>query len=133
MIKVYVASKLDKAPLWKEIRQNWPEIEITSHWVDMHTPNDQEHLIPIEEMMVAWTANVIDIHNADVVLVHGSNDSPLRGALVEAGIGIALNKKVIIIGKYKDYGTWQFHPNCVRVPTLEAAREYMKQMNGPLE
>lgn len=119
MIKVYTASKLNKAEMWKQLIHTWPEVEFTARWPVNHVGE-----IPDDEAFASifWVHDYEDVFKADVVLVYGIEGDKLRGALVEAGMGIAFGKTVIVIGEHPDYGTWKYHPQVYRVKDLESAR-----------
>jgi nucleoside 2-deoxyribosyltransferase len=123
-MKVYTASKLSKAALWRQLRVDQSGIEFTARWPSYsgREPTDPEFVPDTpENAKWFWLEDEEDVAKADVVLVFAEGDEHLRGALVEAGMGIALKKRVIVIGEHKDYGTWQFHPRVERVATLDEA------------
>lgn len=61
-------------------------------------------------------------------------DEKLRGGLVEAGMALAMQKTVIVIGKDDDYGTWQYHPNVYRCETFDDARILLRALTvTPIE
>jgi hypothetical protein len=55
-------------------------------------------------------------------VVFAEGDDHLRGALIEAGVAIALHKTVIVVGQHPDYGTWQWHSSVRRVRDFEELR-----------
>jgi nucleoside 2-deoxyribosyltransferase len=125
MIRVYTASKLSAHELWERLQNEWPEVHFHARWLKhmkLGTPNERSHA---QEF---WLQDEEDVANSDAVLVYGRPDEKLRGALVEAGIALVLGIPVVVVGEHPDYSTWQYHPGCVRVATLEDAREYFKQM-----
>ena len=124
-IKVYTASKLAQAPLWKRLIVEWWEIDFTARWVVQHVGTTPDHPCFAR---IFWEHDHADVASADVVLLYAEANEHLRGGLVEAGIAIALDKKVIVVGEHPDYGTWQYHPNVHRVPDLEHARILLRTM-----
>lgn len=136
-IRVYTASKTNHAAMWLRLRAEWPEVHFTARWPMQvlaglpQTPNFA---------MQFWQDDLEDVKFADVVLVYAeyhaipfahsvmNNTEPkgewehLRGALVEAGMGIALGKRILVIGDAPDYGSWQHHPLCDKVENFEKAR-----------
>lgn len=139
-IRVYTASKTNHAAMWLRLRAEWPEVHFTARWPLQvlaglpETPNFA---------MQFWQDDLEDVKFADVVLVFAEkymepgimyvddNGQPLkeagewehlRGALVEAGMGIALGKRILVIGDAPDYGSWQHHPLCDKVDNFEKAR-----------
>ncbi len=125
MLRVYTASKLSSASLWLQIHAEWPEAYCHARWLkhtQLGTPDTPEHAARF------WVEDEMDVRHADVVLVYGREGEHLRGALVEAGIGIALGKTVIVIGRHPDYGTWQYHPGVRRAADLAEVRSILRTM-----
>lgn len=75
---------------------------------------------------VFWKHDHEDVARCDVVLVYAEPTDVLKGALVEAGIGIALNKTIIVVGDNEGYSTWQYHSLVKRVADLNEAEELLK-------
>ena len=129
MIKIYTASNLSNGPLWRQLRNDWPEIEIVARWPFLHINDDGSPGWPSDcaaHGSVFWQHDHDDVAACDVVLVYAQGDKPLRGALVEAGMGIALGKIVVVVGNYTSYSTWQYHPAVKRVASLEDARSLLR-------
>lgn len=117
-LSVYTASKIHHSSLWLALRVEWPEIAFTARWPEAigqipETPTNAREF---------WVEDLEDVSACDVVLVYGEPGASLRGALVEAGMGIALGKRVLVVGECESFGTWQFHPLCTRVSDLAHAR-----------
>lgn len=122
MIRVYTASKIASASLWRDLSSQWPGVLFIARWLrhaEIGTPDLPEYAERF------WREDEQDIRDCDAVLVYAWGNVHLRGALVEAGMGIAFGKTVIVVGAHPDYGTWQFHPRVVRVPDLGAAYELL--------
>lgn len=62
------------------------------------------------------------------MLVYAEEGEHLRGALVEAGMAIALGKIVLVIGSHPDFGTWQHHPNVMHAADLDHARARLAEL-----
>ena len=108
MIRLYTASKIERAPIWQRMRQEWGDkIEFTSRWLDMC---DLEGTATEKDFRRFWLIDKADIARSDYLMLWGEGDEHLRGALVEAGMAIAYGTPVLTIGKHADYGSWQFHP-----------------------
>lgn len=124
-VRVYGASKLKHAGLWKELRTQWPEIIWTARWPVMHVGT-----VPDEPCFakVFWQHDYEDVREADVVMVYAEPQDHLRGALVEAGMCIAMGGRVIVVGDNPDYGTWQYHPQVYKAKDLAEARLLLKTM-----
>jgi hypothetical protein len=126
-IKVYTATKLKHGPFIRDVIAKWPEVEITSRWPFSHVDGD-EPMWPGDcaaHGSIFWTHDEEDVRKADVVLVFGHDSDVLRGGLVEAGIGIGLGKRVVVVGTNPSYGTWQFHPLVYRVKDMDTARSFL--------
>ena len=122
-IRVYTASCMKHSGYWREIAASVPDIEWVARWPTEHCGN-----IPDSETFAKWfwQQDFEDVSRADVVLVFAEQSDNLRGALVEAGIGIALHKRVMVVGKHHSYGTWQYHPAVVRVDNMDQAIETLR-------
>ncbi len=124
MIKVYIASKLSHAEEFIALRNAWGNdgIDLHARWFDQASLEHESHDLSPYDFHIFWSVDEEDVKTSQAVIVCGRNDEKLRGALVEAGIAIAMGKLVIVIGEHPDYGTWQHHPTVVRAATLESAK-----------
>lgn len=126
-IKVYTGTKLNNASFIRDTIAHWPEIEVTSRWPFSHVDGDSP-LWPEDcaaHGSIFWIHDEEDVRRADVVLVFGYGDAPLKGALVEAGMAIGLGKRVIVVGENPSYSTWQYHPLVYRVRDMDTARSFL--------
>lgn len=124
-MKVYTASKLKHAPLWNRLFEEWEEVHLHARWFRLHVGTTPDAPCYAK---VFWQHDLEDVSEADAVLVYAEKEDKLRGALVEAGMAIALGTPVIVVGEHEDYGTWQYHPLVYRVDTLEHARVLLATM-----
>ncbi len=125
-LKVYTAGKLHDAPLWRALRDEWPEVIFTARWPVCHVGTTPDSPCFAK---VFWEHDFVDVSEADVVLVYShSRADQLRGALVEVGMGLALAKEIICVGEHPDFGTWQYHRNVHRVSDLAEARLLLSTM-----
>lgn len=124
-IKVYTASKLSEANRWRELAKEWQEIEFVARWPFKHVGTVPDHAIFAK---IFWQHDLEDVSSSDVVLIYAEPEHKLRGALVEAGMAIALGRKVIVVGDHPDFGTWQHHPLVHIVEDLEQARILLMTM-----
>lgn len=125
MVKVYTASKLSEAGRWRDLVETWSEVEFVARWPFKHVgtvPNLPTYA------KVFWAHDLEDIQKADVVLVYAEPGHKLKGALVEAGMAIALGKRVIVVGDHEDYSTWQYHSLVYCVADLAEARMLLMAM-----
>lgn len=116
-LKVYTASKTEHAQFWIELRGKWPEVHFTARWPFM-TGRVSETAYNAFQF---WQDDLDDIRTSDVVMVLGKPGEHLRGALVEAGMGIALGKTILVVGEHEDYGSWQYHPLVKRTTDIDTA------------
>lgn len=112
LLAVYFASKLANSWRVKQYEKDCPGIASLSRWVEYHdkkVPETEENAVWF------WLVDESCVKDADVVVVFAEPSQHLRGALVEAGMAIAWNKIVVVIGDHPDFGTWQYHPSVNRV------------------
>lgn len=126
MIRVYTASKLSKAQMWRELYKQWPHVYFHARWLkhnEIGTPDLQEYAGRF------WLEDEEDVRYADALLLFAENDEHLRGALVEAGMAIAFKIPVIVVGNHPDYGTWQHHPGVQRVADFNEASALLQKLD----
>lgn len=123
MIKVYIAGKLDYAEQFRNYRRDWKPngIDLHARWFDQAIIEQSGPVTP-EDMHIFWLVDEEDVKQADALILYGRPEDKLRGALVEAGIAIAMGKLVIVVGESPDYGTWQYHPMVTRAASFEHAK-----------
>lgn len=112
-LRIYGASKIMEHEFWRSIRYKFPGVEWTARWPDLCLPaTTGKDLNPSPRQAErAWLIDFQDVRNSDAVMVlHSGEDQKLRGALVEAGYALALNKPVLLIGRHPDYDSWQYYP-----------------------
>lgn len=130
-MKVYTASKLSDGPLWRRIATEWSEIEIVARWPFSHVTDTGAPDWPEDcaaHGAVFWQHDHEDVVRSDVVLVYTDSDEPLKGALIEVGMAIALAKMIIVVGRHRSYSTWWYHPQVRRVASLDEARSLLRLM-----
>lgn len=149
---IYTASRMHHAGMWRELReQEMRKLIITARWIDQAKSFDEAQA-PVEVKRQGWLDDEEDIRRSDYVLVYAKtfdektkavleagwsgtkceDGETLRGALVEAGMGIALGKRVVLCGESESFGTWQHHPG-VRAKLAsvsEALQWIMDDWNG---
>jgi hypothetical protein len=130
MVNVYTASKLAKRAMWGRLAKEWEPLGIRFHarWYSQVDHGVEE---TAENAEVFWVQDHEDAASADAILVYGEEGDHLRGALVEAGIGIALGIPVVVVGDF-NYGTWIYHPGVTRVANLEEAGRYLSRLPARL-
>jgi len=113
MIKIYGASKIEAHEFWRSIRHKFVGVEWTARWPDLclAATTGKDQMPNPRQAERAWFIDFQDVRNSDAVMVLApTEDKHLRGALVEAGYGLALGKPVLLIGGHPDFGSWQHYP-----------------------
>lgn len=128
MIKVYIASKLKYAKLFRNYRIQWKadKIDLHARWFDQAHIEQNSHASP-EDFHIFWLVDEEDVKTSQALIIYGEKDDKLRGALVEAGIAIASGLLVIVIGDCPDFGTWQYHPLVIRAGSFEHAKTMIQR------
>lgn len=129
-INTYVASVARHAKKWRIARDNMvlgPRIKIISSWID-HI-EDEPFYFP-SALGKAWEKNLAEIRTCDMLLAYWErSDKPLRGALVEVGVALSIDKPVIVCGDdigmgEAPWGTWHHHPKVVIARFLDDVRSH---------
>jgi len=123
-----MASKLRHRQRWISIRSQWPGVTFTARWPDFEKDRPDSN----EEARGNWLKDEEDVRSADVVLVYAEEGEHLRGALVEAGMAIALGKIVMVVGNHPDFGTWQHHPKVLHAADLDHARARLTELGSTM-
>lgn len=106
--KVYTASKVFRAPMWRSLRADYPNIEFTSTWInDDITPLMEAQA---ETCQKGWIKNVKDVQRSTHLLCYAEKDDPLSGTLVEIGVMLGVGGRVYLIGDCERFSTWTHHP-----------------------
>lgn len=125
MKRVYFASKLKHAPMWRKLCAENNHIIAHARWLKhstLGTPDTPDNARRF------WIEDEEDILTADIVVVYAEPSEHLRGALVEAGLAIANRKTLIVVGQHPDYGTWQYHPGVIRIETLDETLKFIRNI-----
>lgn len=113
--KFYVASRAslpERPAMWKRFRDQG--VRITSTWIDEAEPGATTDLGEL------WARIWREIADADcLVLYVEMGDFPLKGALIEAGIALGMDKPIRIVApdcefpapSYRPIGSWVNHPS----------------------
>lgn len=124
MIRVYTASKLHHRQRWVSLRSQWPGVTFTARWPDLEKDRPSSD----DEARSNWLKDEEDVRKADVVMVYAEDGEHLRGALIEAGMAIALGKTVLVVGDHPDFGTWQHHPRVMHAADLDHAHSRLTEL-----
>jgi nucleoside 2-deoxyribosyltransferase len=125
--KVYTASKISYASLWRQLRnEEWKHLDFTARWIDIEDLELEERISGPAEYVHFWTIDIQDVRRSDFVLIYARPGDLLKGALVEVGAALALGKIVLSVGIDPSH-TWSYHPCVVRLDTLSQANDFLKR------
>lgn len=126
--KVYTASKLWHAPMWRSLRANNPQIEFTARWIE-HEEEMERNAGPAE-FGHYWTMDIQDVQRSDFCLCYfgsweGKPDE-LKGALVEAGAMLGCGGIVLAVNAPTTH-SWSYHPRVVRLLGLSSVFGFLSR------
>lgn len=137
--KVYTASKIWHAKLWRELASDpeWSHVEFTARWPWMaHLEEDRNIPPTATDFRNFWYIDRTDVVRSDFVLLfagdcvrqlrtfpQGDDSDSLRGGLVEAGIALGAGKHVVTVGLGANH-SWAHSAEVIKLPTLEEARNF---------
>lgn len=109
-MKIYTASKISHAQMWRQLRAEHPYHHFTASWPDLIALNLESEKSPLV-FRDAWEQNIREVLEADILLLYFHESERLEGALVEVGAALAAGKRVHIISSTPEaLGTWKHHP-----------------------
>lgn len=123
--RIYIASRAsipERAARWREYRRRG--VQITSSWIDESGAGETDDFTEL------WDRIQTEIFQADrLVLYAESGDFPLKGALIEAGIALGMNKFVTVClpnveleaRSLRPIGSWIAHPLVIREDDIDLA------------
>lgn len=121
---VYVASRAsipERSAMWRRLRDGGAPI--VSSWIDEAGPGETASMLELWERIAAEVAESVG-----VVLYVEFGDLPLKGALVECGMALALGKIVVVVmpgsteaERRKLLGSWIEHPSVLHATAPEVA------------
>lgn len=120
-LKLYIASRTRHAQRWREARSSLLArgVDILSSWIDHDPAISLDEPEGIEGHARFWRQIGEEIGRCDELLLYVQpEDFPLKGALVECGMALALNKPVMVVCEgvtieretYRPLGSWLAHP-----------------------
>ncbi len=133
-LPVYVASRAslpERAALWRKMRDE-DGFLITSSWIDEAGEGESA------DMGELWERIGKEIRRSSTLLLYAeSDDFPLKGALVEAGIALGLGMRVIVClpgvdvteRSCRPIGSWISHPLVTRCDDMAEAFEIATALN----
>lgn len=115
--------------MWRDLRAaGWP---IVSTWIDEAGPGETPDLSEL------WQRIEAEVRQAHGLILHVEpDDFPLKGALIEVGMALALGKRVGVYApgveleprSMRPLGSWATHPMVSICETLAAARAWAEQL-----
>lgn len=110
-MKVYVASKADHAPVWREHRPvpAAAGIEIAASWIDWQGEADAN----------LWTISVREAVTADALVASLDPGELHKGDLVEIGAHLGAGGTIYILGEHPKGHSWMNHPRVCLVGTID--------------
>ena len=122
---IYVASRASipaRAAMWRDLRATGAMI--VSTWID---EDGEGETVCFTEL---WERIEQEIRSADrLVLYVEAKDFPLKGALIEVGMALAMGKRVFVVApgvtlhprSMRPLGSWAAHPGVSFVDTVQQA------------
>jgi hypothetical protein len=122
---IYVASRAsipERGIMWRSLRARGARI--SSSWIDEDGPGETNSFSEL------WARIQREIASSDrLVLYVEPYDFPLKGALVEVGMALALGKPVWVVARhlvlephsFRPLGSWAAHPGVGFTQDLDAA------------
>lgn len=125
--KVYTASKIRHAQIWRTASTLYPQIEFTARWISI-AKGVPDHLDTTfwndHDRMIHWIQDVQDVQRSDYLLVFAErdtdDDAQLKGSLIEAGVALGLGKIVLQVGLSPRH-SWTAHPLVFGFDVLDEA------------
>lgn len=122
--KVYTASKIRHAAMWRRYRDEFPKIDFTARWINIPdgVPDHSESTTfqNEEQRKLHWIQDVQDVRRSDWVLAYKEPIDELHGTQFECGIAVGLGKLVIVVGLSQKQ-SWTAHPLVLELKTLPDA------------
>lgn len=124
--KVYTASKLRHAQLWRDMRLGRLHFcDFTASWIDVPDITNTDISCSPDVLRAAWTLNIKEVMASEFLLVYCPHDDEtiLQGVLVEVGASLASGGHVIFVGDTT--GTWVAHPRVLQVRWFDDAISFL--------
>jgi hypothetical protein len=125
-VPIYVASRASvplRVAMWRYLRSahNW---NIVASWIDRADPG------VIDDFTELWSTIHEEIKKSNGLILYAKpEDFPLKGAYIEVGIALGLNKGVAVVlpdvkleeRSMRPVGSWLAHPGVEQFPTVHEA------------
>lgn len=122
--KIYTASKIRHAAMWRSARSHYPQLEFTARWIEVAegVPDHSESTTfwNEEQQMLHWIQDVQDVQRSDWVLAYKEPLDELHGTQFECGAAVGLGKMVVEVGM-SSRQSWTAHPLVVSLDSLADA------------
>jgi hypothetical protein len=117
-MSIYVASRVHHASMWRNYRLIK---DICSSWIDQAGPGESD----FEELWFRTIPQEIAASRCLLLYVEPA-DFPLKGALVEVGMAMAMGKPIVVCApevqleprSFRPIGSWMSAPTVVREDVL---------------
>ena len=125
---IYVASRVKHAAMWRELRNTYPAIG--SSWIDEAGEGETDDLGEL------WIRIVREVSECKALVLYvEQEDFPLKGALVEVGVALALGKPIyaalphvpLEARSFRPLGSWANHPLVLRQHRSDALMRSLVQ------
>lgn len=132
---IYIASRAslpERAERWRRLRDEYGW-EIVSTWIDEAGEGETVNFTDL------WDRIHREIASSNKLLLYAEpDDFPLKGALIEAGMALALGKPVVVClpgvllhkRSMRPVGSWLAHRNVVRLDVLQDALGHTPIIRG---
>jgi hypothetical protein len=134
--KFYAASRAslpERPEMWRRLRDRG--VLITSSWIDEAGEGESNCLTDL------WDRISREIEDAEALLLYvETEDFPLKGALIEAGMALGMGKRVLIIApgveldprSMRPLGSWVLHPLVSFHHSIRHAVQHFQSTSEPL-
>lgn len=124
-LNFYVASRAslpERPAMWRKLRDGG--VKITSSWIDEAGEGESACMVDL------WRRIECEVRTADALILYvETEDFPLKGALIEVGIALGLQKRVLIVApgvaleerSMRPLGSWAMHPQVTFHQTMRHA------------
>ena len=128
-MRFYTASKTKHAPQWKELRA--AGYKVTATWIDEAGEGQTANYAELAERCLR------DIEEADFMLLYCEPGELLKGALVEAGMALALGRPVRCVGRcdslsrvFNEHPLWSEHESVAAALTANVPSDRLAEDKG---
>lgn len=118
-LNIYTASPYKYGGMWKDLRDDIYSQYFHATWVDIWPEDENDCTLDFDKI---WQNNLMDIEEADALILYSKPGDHLEGALVEVGFAQALGVPIFIVDNGQEYRSWVNISGVERiVPSIDAA------------